>query len=246
MPPFRFLLIAIFLCLILTLGGSAQDIQYVSTALPWGNITSLTVSENYAYCSVSHLLLTFSLSDPTHPILVNSSPGFGGDGGILYGNYIYFASTNDNFGTQVVDISNPLNPTEVVNFDAPSQDIYADSSYLYIAASNQGFRIYDNSDPRNPAPISSIYTRQYAEGLDVVGHYAYIADYDAGLIPRTHLYMHIIMVVISEITDLWISRYPEITPMSPISSMGLEFSISPTRVRPIIIHLSISQPTPQK
>ena len=162
--------------------AKAQDIEYVSSTLQSGGILSITVSDGYAFCSIGHLLLTFSVSDPASPTLVNSSPTLGGDGALLRGNYIYFTRIyNVNPQVQLVDISDPLNPVEIIRFSGYSDDIYVDSSYIYITRSGPGLFIFDNSDPSNPVEISSINTPNLAHGLDVVGQYAYIADFDSGL-----------------------------------------------------------------
>ncbi len=162
--------------------AKAQDIEYISSALEAGQITSISVSGDYAYCSIGHLLLTLSVSDPTSPSLVNSSPGLGGDGAVLNGNLIYFIRYYDvNPQVQIVDISDPINPIEITRFSGFSYDIYVDSSYLYLTRAGAGLYLFDNSNPFDPVQISSINTPGRAKGVDVTGQYAYIADGDSGL-----------------------------------------------------------------
>jgi hypothetical protein len=170
------------ICIICFSLASAQDIEYVSSALHSGGITSITVSGDYAYCSIGRLLLILSVSDPTSPTLVKSSPGLGGDGALLRGDYIYFTRIYNSYPqVQLVDITEPENPVEVLRFGGAAEDIFIDSSYIYLASPNYGLQIYDNSNPLNPVAISSIHTIRITEGVDVVGHYAFIADFDSGL-----------------------------------------------------------------
>lgn len=160
----------------------AQDIEYVSSTLHSGFITSVTVSGDYAYCAVSHLLLTLSVSDPSSPTLINASPGLGGDGAFLFGNYLYFTRIfYSNTRVQMVDISDPANPAEILQFSGFSTDIYVDSSYIYLARDHAGLYIFDNSDLFNPIWISSIHTPGAPGGIDVIGQYVFIADLDSGL-----------------------------------------------------------------
>lgn len=162
--------------------AAAQDIEYISSALESGEITSISVSGDYAYCSIGRLLLTLSVSDPASPSLVNSSPTLGGDGAVIRGNLIYFIRYYDiNPRVQIVDISAPSNPVEIICFSGFSNDIYIGSGYIYLARSGAGLYIFDNSNPSDPVQISSINTPGLAHGIDVIGQYAYIADFDSGL-----------------------------------------------------------------
>ena len=60
---------------IITHAVKAQDIDYVSSTLQSGSISSISVVGDYAYCSVGRLLLTLSVSDPSTPTMQNTARG---------------------------------------------------------------------------------------------------------------------------------------------------------------------------
>jgi hypothetical protein len=182
MNSWKPLTILTLLIIVIPVSGLAQEIEYVSSTLQSGGISAIVVSGDYAYCSLRRFLLTLNISDPTSPTLVASSPGLGGENAILRGNYIYFTRVYDyNPQVEIVDISEPTNPIEVLQFSGFAEGIFIDSSFIYLARENLGLCIFDNSNPTNPVQISTIRTHGSTEGVTVSGGYAYIADFDSGL-----------------------------------------------------------------
>ncbi|MDB9412535.1 DUF4347 domain-containing protein, partial [Microcystis aeruginosa] len=101
----------------------------------------------------------------------------------VVGNYAYVADFS--LGLQIIDISNPTNPTLIGNYDTSgsAMDVQIVGNYAYVADYASGLQIIDISNPTNPTltgnysdwPLGSAY------GLEVVGNYAYVASDYQGL-----------------------------------------------------------------
>lgn len=91
--------------------------------------------------------------------------------------YAYLAS--DWVGVEILNISDPTNPTLVNTIDTPGQcfDIQIQDTLIYVADDYSGFQIL------NSAGIVGGYdTPRIARGKFVQGNYAYIADHESLLI----------------------------------------------------------------
>ncbi|MCK9566182.1 MAG: hypothetical protein M0Q43_09055, partial [Methanothrix sp.] len=68
------------------------------------------------------------------------------------GGYAYVANTG--LGLQIIDVSNPSNPTLAGSCDTPGSAIgvAVSGSYAYVADYDKGLQIIDVSDPSNPTP----------------------------------------------------------------------------------------------
>lgn len=121
------------------------------------------------------------------------STGFvDGRGIYVHGKYAYVASLN---GVEVVDISDPTNPTLTgrISDDATTtlragRDIFVSGQYAYVASfTEDGISVLDISDPTNPTQIGSIIddgttVLDGASGIYVSGKYAYVSSaFDKGV-----------------------------------------------------------------
>jgi hypothetical protein len=99
----------------------------------------------------------------------------------VVGNYAYVADFNS--GLQIIDISNPTNPTRKGSYDTSgyAAGVQVVGNYAYVADSDSGLQIIDISNPTTPTRKGSYDTSGWAFGVQVVGNYAYVADYDSGL-----------------------------------------------------------------
>ncbi|MDH6098425.1 hypothetical protein NWP21_06125 [Anabaenopsis sp. FSS-46] len=99
----------------------------------------------------------------------------------VVGNYAYIA--NGLGGLQIIDISDPANPTftGVYNTIGDAEGVQVVGNYAYVADGSAGLQIIDISDPANPTRTGVYNTTGDAEGVQVVGNYAYVADGSAGL-----------------------------------------------------------------
>ncbi|GBL11704.1 hypothetical protein MSj_03212 [Microcystis aeruginosa Sj] len=101
----------------------------------------------------------------------------------VVGNYAYVADGDS--GLQIIDISNPTNPTLKGNYDTTSSfhwayDVQVVGNYAYVADGDSGLQIIDISNPTTPT-LKGNYDTGWAYGVQIVGNYAYIADTYTGL-----------------------------------------------------------------
>ena len=92
------------------------------------------------------------------------------------GNYAYVADGYSGF--QVIDISNPTNPTIVGSADTPgsAHGVYVSGSYAYVADWGSGLQVVDVSNPANSIVGSA--DAVYVNGVFVSGNYAYVTADD--------------------------------------------------------------------
>ena len=146
-------------------------------------------------------LKIIDISNPSNPILLakyyilstSHNVALGDANGITLsadGSKVYVADGYD--GLKIIDISNPMNPTLLGEYDtsayAKSVTLSSDGTKAYIPLPNReaGFRIIDISDPMNPTLLGkykspSIYASARAIALSADGSKAYLADGLKGL-----------------------------------------------------------------
>lgn len=100
---------------------------------------------------------------------------------VTNGNYAFVADSTS--GLQIINITDPQNPTLAGSYDTPSaaKDVFISGNYAYIADYTSGLQIIDISDPQNPSPAGDYDTTGYANGIFVSGNYAFVADRTSGL-----------------------------------------------------------------
>jgi hypothetical protein len=98
----------------------------------------------------------------------------------VVGNYAYVADRWS--GLQIIDISDPANPTRTGIYDTSGDawDVQVVGNYAYVADYNGGLQIIDIGDPANPT-LTGVYDTGRAYNVQLVGNYAYVADNYAGL-----------------------------------------------------------------
>lgn len=103
------------------------------------------------------------------------TPGSARDVKIL-GNYAYIA--DETSGLQIVDITDPANPTlkGVYSTSDSAQGVALSGNYAYVANNAGGLQIVDITDPANPIAKGTYNTSDATLGVAVAGNYAYIAD----------------------------------------------------------------------
>lgn len=140
------------------------------------------VEGNYAYVSTSSAFKIIDVSNPAGPAIVGSLvlPGDTGSEGLTkQGNYVYVA--NGFSGLAIVDVTNPTAPTLAGTgstgdntFDVAVVGTHAYVGFFY------GFLVFDVSNPAHLAITGGANTG-VANGVAVVGNYAYVAASDHGL-----------------------------------------------------------------
>jgi len=86
-------------------------------------------------------------------------------------------------GLQIVDISDPTNPTFLGNYDTSdlAEGVFVKGDYAYVAEYFNGLRVIDVSDPANPSAVGSYNTPERAYAVEIKGELAYVADGSSGL-----------------------------------------------------------------
>lgn len=109
---------------------------------------------NYAYIgntdSGSGGINVVDVSDPAHPALGNTYPGYAA---YIAGGGNTLAFTGSSLACTILDISAPAAPVLGSSWSLPimTSDIYADGNYAYTG--NNGFRVFDISDKTHPVQV---------------------------------------------------------------------------------------------
>jgi hypothetical protein len=93
-------------------------------------------------------------------------------------------------GLRIVDVSNPEAPSEIRPFSTPdlAQSVTVGpgqlpgQTYAYVADHGDALRIIDVSNPAEPTEAAFYDTPGSARDVVLDGIYAWVADYDAGLV----------------------------------------------------------------
>jgi len=145
-----------------------------------GRAQNVVVSGDYGYVADgSDGLIIFNVN--THVIIGSyDTPGEAFDVD-LYSGYAYVV---DQTSIQVINISDPVNPTLTKEVKSllfgDCRGVAASGNYAYVAHSN-GLTIYDPSNPYTPYVVGGVYLSSPAYGVAVSGNYAYVADGAGGL-----------------------------------------------------------------
>jgi len=143
----------------------------------------MDITGGIAYLTNEWGLVLVSVADPSHPALLgaiqlqhdNTSTG----SIAVNGTRAYV--TNQHAGLEIVDVSNPLSPTLVGNYDDTSYTVgvavVGNTAYL----ADCGLRILDVSDPTRPIVLGHYYTQEGYRYVVVEGNTAYVAAGSAGV-----------------------------------------------------------------
>jgi hypothetical protein len=98
---------------------------------------------------------------------------------IVSGNYAYVLSSTVGFqGLQIINISNPTNPSVVeICTQVAMSDGIINNDYAYLVIGNIGLKIFDISHPNVPSEVGTC-DIPYASRIAISGNYAYISGYN--------------------------------------------------------------------
>jgi hypothetical protein len=122
---------------------------------------SVIISGQYAYIAAGSRSHILDISNPAAPVYVGQIVGYSGN----YHQYInvrsgYAYVCDYNAGLEVINITNPANPVNVM--EVPSgyrtADIIFDGNYGYVAVGDSGVNIYNLVNPASPVLVSHIKT----------------------------------------------------------------------------------------
>ncbi|MFZ5434364.1 MAG: T9SS type A sorting domain-containing protein [Calditrichota bacterium] len=151
----------------------------------WGSAGNVTIMDSIAF--VTSDWTTFSIvdiHDPTSPIEVGywSTPTSleRVSDVAIYGNYVYVSSWGEDFfGIRILDISNPVSPTEVASRWGGMGRLIIRGHYLFTSG---GGYIFDIANPVVPIVVGEFHTFCWIHrGIDVNNDYLYIAVNRDGL-----------------------------------------------------------------
>lgn len=132
-------------------------------------------------------LLIVNISNPRNPVVISEcNPGYLGAYGVAFsGQYAYLLNRlGYNAGFYVIDISDLMNPREVVFYDTPGMGcgISAFSNLVYVADGESCLRVIDARDTSNLHEVG-YYVAKNCVYRDVAlwRNYAYIAADEKGL-----------------------------------------------------------------
>ena len=125
-------------------------------------------------------LRVIDTQNPASPRVVgsldSSTMGFGGVA--VSGDFAFVACGGAKL--QIINISNPANPTNVASCNTPgwANSVTVLGRYAYVANGSQGLSIVDVNDPTAPVILGWVDTPGTARAVAVVGTFAYVADYN--------------------------------------------------------------------
>jgi hypothetical protein len=129
------------------------------------------------------LILSFCLPVTATGIYIVTEEGqFYDDSGeaiglFVSGNYVYVADGTD--GLEIIDITDPSNPTEVGSYYNDSGEAYevcVSGDYAYVADGSDGLEIIDISTPSSPTKVGSYYDGEDVFCVAIKSSYVYIGD----------------------------------------------------------------------
>jgi hypothetical protein len=96
----------------------------------------------------------------------------------INGQFAYVADGDS--GLQILDISDPINPTHVSNFNTIGRagDVFILGLHAFVADGDSGVQILDTSNPYNPLPVARYSTAAFALKVFVNDDFLYIAIHD--------------------------------------------------------------------
>lgn len=158
------------------------------TTIP-GGASAMAVVGNYAYVAAGGLQV-LDISDPAHPRRVGgrlasgSIPGVtvSGNGVVVSGNYAYvvssfYANGQSSGALDVMDISDPANPTLFGRYEMSEPNGVALSGQYACVAWSGGLLVIDVSNPANPRFVASYRSTNYcARSVAVSGNLAYLGS----------------------------------------------------------------------
>jgi hypothetical protein len=139
------------------------------------------VSNNYAYVALQDTgFHVVNVADPAHPVILTTNWLSYAMGVDLAGSYAFVGGYG---GMRVFDISTPSAPVQVgsISYSGYSREVKIVGTLAYVAG-DRALRIIDISAPTQPVLIGyseDLGAESY--GVEVVGNYAYVADYSGGL-----------------------------------------------------------------
>ena len=108
-----------------------------------------------------------------------NTPGGARDVEVL-GGYAYVA--DGQAGLQVIDVTDPSNPTIVGGVDTGfASGVAVSGNFAFVADYSSGLQVLDITSPATPTVVGGVSMPDVAYNVAISGNYAYVADYFSGL-----------------------------------------------------------------
>lgn len=176
--------------LALLAAACSKDAAFTDTTGKSGSITRFAVHQNYMYALNQNEVLTYSLEDADHPVLVHRLPAdYGLETIIIYDNTIYIGSTS---ALYILDISNPAAPSLLSK--ANRQDVFIGGCDPVVVKDNYAYStvkiienicgqisaqsaliVYDVSNKTAPV-AKGTYALNIPNGLGYKDNYLFVCD----------------------------------------------------------------------
>ncbi len=162
----------------ISIAANPQESGHFDTA---GMVMDLELADSYVYVCNNDKIFILEQSDISHPKHVGfyQASGNGAGEGVhvaVDGSYAYLA--NGEAGLQVLDVSNPSDPTLVGGQDTAglALDIFLDGDHAYVVDGENGLVIMDISNPTLPQQVGHYDTNDIARRIVVRDGLAYVGD----------------------------------------------------------------------
>ena len=161
-------ILAVLMIIISTSIAGAQSIEYVGSIYMPYDALDISVMSEIALIAGGRFAIA-DISDPTSPEIISDLEIFGISVAIQ-DHYAFLASTQ---GMQIVDISDPYNPSFVSQVYHPyAKDVYVLGNLAFVTGELFNFSIFDISDIENPTRLSLWQTTLYPDCPGYVFHSA--------------------------------------------------------------------------
>ncbi len=141
------------------------------------NVRAVAVKGSYTYATLKGYFTVIDINDPSNPEEKGSVyVGVCADDIFLDGDRAYVAASGDDESLQVVDVSDPENPTVVTSLSGYGiKDVVVSSGYAYAVDANGNYlRVFDVSDLPNITEIGSLEINYDLYSIALYGNYAIV------------------------------------------------------------------------
>jgi hypothetical protein len=158
---------------IMDISNTQQTTYYVYTTNPANDVA---LYQNYAYVAASYDgLLTYDVTDPTHPLQVSQINGLDCANRIsIKDHFAYVAYGNS--GLRIFDLNNPAAPNEIGHYSSSdyAKGVSLKADFAYCTCGNV-LHVVDVTNPGNPILTGLCALEGDASGVVVDGNYAYVS-----------------------------------------------------------------------
>ena len=159
---------------------------------PTAGVHTVSIADGRMYLNGNGGMSIWSLADPSHPAFLGR---YGGDyvhDVLVRGDTVYAALINGGRGVDIVDVSDPTQPTRIANFTYPGAGAHnicstASGRYLFvgdeIGTAGRWTRVFDVSDVHNVELVAQIVADPTAtvHNCHIVGDRLFLAHYNRGV-----------------------------------------------------------------